>query len=56
MSRSVPYRLECSEKCLQVQDDALNSTFFIMRQTGPTAFVLKDDDEKIFKVFSNRKN
>ncbi|CAF4578886.1 unnamed protein product [Rotaria sp. Silwood2] len=51
MSRSLPYRLECPEKCLQVQDEALNSTFFILRQTGPTAFVLKEDDERIFKVF-----
>jgi hypothetical protein len=51
MSRSLPYRLECPEKCLQAQDDALNSTFFILRQTGPTAFVIKEDDERIYKVF-----
>jgi hypothetical protein len=51
MSRSLPYRLECPEKCLQAQDDALSSTFFILRQTGPTAFVIKEDDERIFKVF-----
>jgi hypothetical protein len=51
MSRSLPYRLECPEKCLQAQDDALNSTFFILRQTGPTAFVIKDENERIFKVF-----
>ncbi|CAF3787582.1 unnamed protein product [Rotaria sordida] len=51
MSRSLPYRLECPEKCLQAQDDALNSTFFILRQTGPTAFVIKEDDERIFKAF-----
>jgi len=50
MSRTVPYRIECTEKCLQAQNDALNSTFFILRQTGPTAFVIKDD-ERIFKVF-----
>ncbi|CAF0715727.1 unnamed protein product [Adineta steineri] len=51
MSRNQPYRLECPEKCLQAQDDALNSTFFILRQTGPTAFVLKEDNEQTFKVF-----
>ncbi len=51
MSRSLPYRLECPEKCLQAQDDALNSTFFILRQTGPTAFVIIEDDERIYKVF-----
>lgn len=50
MSRSLPYRLECPEKCLQAQDEALNSTFFIVRQTGPTAFVLKEDDERTYKV------
>ena len=50
MSRSLPYRLECSERCLQVQNDALSSTFFILRQTGPTAFVIKEDEERIFKV------
>jgi hypothetical protein len=55
MSRSLPYRLECPEKCLQTQDDALNSIFFILRQTGPTAFVIKEDDEKIFKVLLSDK-
>ncbi len=52
MSRTVPYRFECTDKCLQAQTDALNSTFFILRQTGPTAFVIKDDDKRIFKVYS----
>ena len=51
MSRSLPFRLECPEKCLQAQNDALSSTFFIIRQTGPTAFVVKEDDERMFKVF-----
>ena len=50
MSRHLSYRLECPEKCLHAQNEALNSTFFIIRQTGPTAFVLKEDDEHIFKV------
>jgi hypothetical protein len=54
MARTVPYRLECTEKCLQAQNDALNSTFFILRQTGPTAFTLRDDDQRIFKVFFYR--
>ncbi|CAF0729721.1 unnamed protein product [Didymodactylos carnosus] len=53
MSRSIPYRLECSEKCLQSQEDALNSTIYILRQTGPTAFVIKDeaDSQRTYKVF-----
>lgn len=54
MSRSVPYRFQCTDKCFQAQNDALNSTFFILRQTGPTAFMIKDD-ERIYKVFSLRK-
>ncbi|CAF1264560.1 unnamed protein product [Rotaria magnacalcarata] len=51
MSRCLPYRVECTEKCLQAQNDALSSTFFILRQTGPTAFVIKEDSERTFKVF-----
>lgn len=50
MSRSLPYRLECPEKCLQAQDEAIQSTFFILRQTGPTAFVIKEDGDRLFKV------
>ena len=54
MSRIVPYRLQCPEKCLQAQNQALNSTFFILRQTGPTAFVIKDN-QRLLKVFSSRR-
>lgn len=53
MSRIVPYRLQCPDKCLQAQNQALNSTFFILRQTGPTAFVLQDN-QRLFKVVSSR--
>ncbi|UJR20677.1 hypothetical protein I4U23_023798 [Adineta vaga] len=52
MARSVPYRVECSQKCLQAQNNALNSTFFILRQTGPAAFIIRDEnDERTFKIF-----
>ncbi|CAF3887420.1 unnamed protein product [Adineta steineri] len=51
MARVSSYRVGCTQKCLQAQNDALNSTFFILRQTGPTAFVIKGNDERIFKVF-----
>lgn len=51
MSRILPYRPICTEKCLQSQNEALNSTFFLLRQTGPTGFVLKDENKRIFKVF-----
>lgn len=51
MARSVPYRVGCSLKCRQAQNDALNSTFFILRQTGPTGFTIKDEqDERTYKV------
>ncbi|CAF0973882.1 unnamed protein product [Adineta ricciae] len=52
MARSVPYRVECSLKCRQAQNDALDSTFFILRQTGPTGFTIKDEhDERTYKIF-----
>ncbi|CAF0783599.1 unnamed protein product [Didymodactylos carnosus] len=53
MSRSIPYRLECPEKCIQSQEEALSSTIYILRQTGPTAFVIKDeaDTQRTYKVF-----
>ena len=51
MSRSCPYRREISDACNWHQDQALNSTIYILYQTGPTGFLLKEDGEaKNFKV------
>jgi hypothetical protein len=50
MSRSLPYRLEISEACNWHQDEALNSNLYILLTTGPTGFLLKDDESKNFKV------
>lgn len=52
MSRSVPWRREVSEACNWHQSQALDSTIYILRQTGPTGFLLKEDGErKNVKVF-----
>lgn len=52
MSRSVPYRREISDACNWHQEQALNSTIYILYQTGPTGFLLNEEGEtKKFKVF-----
>jgi E3 ubiquitin-protein ligase ZSWIM2 len=53
MSRIVQYRREISDSCSWHQDQALNSTIYILYQTGPTGFLLKeeDSDHKNLKVF-----
>ena len=48
MSRSVPYRREVSEICNWHQDQALNSTIYILYNTGPTGFLLKVLNLSIF--------
>jgi hypothetical protein len=55
MSRSCPYRLEVSDACSWHQDEALNSSIYILLNTGPTGFLLKEENEtKNFKVFISR--
>lgn len=54
MSRSVPYRRDISEACNWHQTQALDAetSIFILSQTGPTGFLLKEEGEaKNFKVF-----
>ena len=51
MSRSVAYRIAVSDAVSWRQDQALNSTIYILRTTGPTGFLLKEEGEtKKFKV------
>ena len=51
MARSVPWRRVISDAASWHQDQALNSTIYILRQTGPTGFLLKEEGEtKKFKV------
>ena len=46
------YRREVSEACNWHQDQALNSQIYILYQSGPTGFILKEEEEqKNFKVF-----
>lgn len=54
MSRSVPYRRDISDACNWHQTQALDpeTSIFILSQTGPTGFLLKEEGEtKNFKVF-----
>lgn len=52
MARSCPYRREVTDACNWHQDQALNSTIYILYQTGPTGFLLNEEGEtKNVKVF-----
>jgi len=46
MSRSIPWRRTCSDAVSWHQDEALSATIFILREIGPTGFLLKDDAEE----------
>ena len=51
MSRSVAWRRVVSDACSWHQDEALNATIYILREIGPTGFLLKEEGEnKKFKV------
>lgn len=52
MSRSVPWRNGCPDGVSWHQDQALNTAIYILRETGPTGFLLKEEGEtKKFRVF-----
>ena len=52
MARSAPWRRICTDAVNWHQDEALNSTIYMMRNFGPTGFLLKEEGEsKYFKVF-----
>lgn len=51
MSRSCPYRREISDACNWHQEQALNTNMFILSQSGPTGFLVKEEnDSKNYKV------
>ena len=51
MSRSFTWRRTCSDAVSWYQDQALNATIYILREVGPTGFLLKEEGEtKNFKV------
>ncbi|KAL5006572.1 hypothetical protein ScPMuIL_015378 [Solemya velum] len=52
MARSVAWRRICSDLVFWRQCQALNATIYILRETGPTGFLLKEEGEpKPFKVY-----
>ncbi|PIK52664.1 putative E3 ubiquitin-protein ligase Zswim2-like [Apostichopus japonicus] len=52
MSRSVPFRRTVSDAVSWRQDQAQNATIYILREIGPTGFLLKEEGEvKKFKVY-----
>ncbi len=54
MASGVQYRREVSDACNWHQDQALNSTIYILYETGPTGFLLKEEEDgtsKNFKVY-----
>lgn len=57
MAKSCAYRKDISDACNWHQDEALNSTIYILYQTGPTGFLLKEEGEsKNFKVYLREYN
>lgn len=51
MAKTCQFRKEISDSCNWHQEQALNSTIYILYQTGPTGFLLKEEGEsKNFKV------
>lgn len=57
MAKSCAYRKDISDACNWHQDEALNSTIYILYQTGPTGFLLKEEGEsKNFKVYLQEYN
>lgn len=43
LSRSIPWRRGCPEAVKRKTDEALQATIYILTQTGPTGFVLKEE-------------
>ena len=51
MARSVSWRRTVSDNLSWRQDQAQSATIYILRETGPTGFLLKEEGEtKKFKV------
>ena len=51
MSRNFPWRRHLSDAVCWHQAEAMNATIFILREMGPTGFLLKEEGEnRNFKV------
>lgn len=44
MSRAAPWRRVCPENVRSRIEKALGSRIYLLNQTGPTGFVLREDD------------
>ncbi|XP_065053622.1 E3 ubiquitin-protein ligase Zswim2-like [Rhopilema esculentum] len=52
MSRSIPWRRSCPDIVKRRIDNALEARFYILRESGPTGFLVKqEDEEKKYKVY-----
>eukprot|EP01136_Pigoraptor_vietnamica_P039799 Opistho-1_new@10981 len=51
MSRVVPWRRTCPEVVSARMETALAAQLYLVHETGPTGFVLRDEDGAKFKVF-----
>ena len=45
MARSCPWQRTCSDLVFWRQTQAQNATIYILRETGPTGFLLKEEGE-----------
>ncbi|KAF6776889.1 hypothetical protein AHF37_03261 [Paragonimus kellicotti] len=50
MSRSINYRIRRTEEVKQCQNDALSATIFLLKEFGPTSFLLQDENQRKFRV------
>lgn len=46
VARSVPWRRMCPERVASGVEEAVEATLYILHQTGPTGFVLKEERAK----------
>lgn len=49
-TREKPYRSKANAAFFQLIQSALQSTFFLVHESGPTSFALKDEQGKVIKV------
>ena len=51
MARNTSFRSKCTELVSMRQSDAMESTIYILREMGPTGYLLKEEGQaKKFKV------
>ena len=54
MARRVPWRRVCPDVVMNRIDEAIQARIYLLRETGPTGFLLKEDgSDRKFKVCFN---